>query len=278
MKMNAGKRILLFFHWLFSLVICAAFAIYLIMPEWLLPLYNQLQDSIGAVNMKIIGGAILAVYLVLSIATICLILGREKRADRGFITVDSSETGRVRIAISAIEQMVRQSVTNIDGISEMKINIDSRDDSIVIGVAASIVNGSHVPTITMNMQRAIRQFVEMNCGVAVRSVAISINSVTSANDVPRRKRRAKDAPASAAFVPAPAPESQPAPAVFETPQKPIESEPDSSPEIDFNYKPHLELTPTLEETPASIQEQAGSDDDRFEESPEIRSADEEISL
>ena len=29
---------------------------------------------------------------------------------------------------------------------------------------------THVPTITANMQRAITQFVEVNCGVAVQSV------------------------------------------------------------------------------------------------------------
>jgi hypothetical protein len=93
-------------------------------------------------------------------------------------------------------------VTNIDGITEMKIGIESREDAIAIRVNATIVNGSHVPTITMNMQRAIRQFVEMNCGVAVREVSISINAVTNVQEAGHRRRlgrgKAEAAPQSAA--------------------------------------------------------------------------------
>ena len=188
MKLSVGKRILMFFHWLMSLLICVAFALYLIVPSFVMQYYGKLEAVLELKYIHIIGIALLVIYAALAIVQIYLIFKRRRRADRGFITVDSSDTGKVRIAISAIEQMVRQSVNNIDGITEMKINIDNQDDAIMIGVNASIVNGSHVPTITMNMQQAIRQFVEMNCGVAVRSVSISIHSVTNAAEAPRRKR------------------------------------------------------------------------------------------
>ncbi|MBR1821318.1 MAG: alkaline shock response membrane anchor protein AmaP [Clostridia bacterium] len=191
MKLSVGKRILMFFHWLISLLIVAAFAVYLIAPDFLTKYYDMLVSAIGISNVKAIGIALLAVYVILAVVQVCLIFKRRKRSERGFITVDSSDSGKVRIAISAIEQMVRQSVGSIDGITDMKIGIDNQDDAIAIGVVASIVNGSHVPTITMNMQRAIRQFVETNCGVAVRTVSISINAVTNQQEAPRRRRRGK---------------------------------------------------------------------------------------
>lgn len=202
MKLNAGKRVLMFFHWLLSLLICAGLVAYLVFPEYVMTIYDKLVASVGLLNMKIIGAAILAIYLILAIVQICMILRRRRRAERGFITVDSSDTGRTRIAISAIEQMVRQSVHSIDGISEMKISIDSKDDSIVIAIVASIVNGCHVPTITMNMQNAIRKFVEMNCGVAVQQVLISINAVTSPSDTPRRRRLMRGKKLNPTVVPA----------------------------------------------------------------------------
>lgn len=274
MKLNVGKRILMFFHWLLSLLICAGLVAYVIFPDFTLDLYQKVEARLGgSLHMKIIGGALLAIYVILAVVQACLILKRRKRSDRGFITVDSSETGRTRIAISAIEQMVRQSVHSIDGISEMKINIDSKDDSIVIAIAASIVNGSHVPTITMNMQNAIRKFVEMNCGVAVSTVSISINSVTNPSDTPRRRRlvRGKQAPVPAAapiepetkqvpvpeftppfkkvepepaFQPAPAPAEEPKP-YFEDPEPiaPAAEEPERTFDIDTDYKPTLTLDP-----------------------------------
>ena len=188
MKFTLGKRILMFFHWLFSLLICAAFAIYIIAPDFLMRYYSMVEAAVGADNIRIIGIAILAVYAILVIIQIVLICKRRRRSDRGFITVDASDNGKVRIAITAIEQMVRQSVNSIEGITDMKINIENQDDAIGIGMNASILNGSHVPTITMNMQRAIRQFVEMNCGVAVRSVSININSVSNSQEASRGRR------------------------------------------------------------------------------------------
>lgn len=234
MKLNAGKRIIMFLHWLASLLICAALVIPRIKPDLWKKLVELVTTRMNARQLKIIAIAALALYAILAIWELVIIFKRRKRAERGFIVVETSESGRVRIAVSAIEQMVRQSVTSIDGISEMKIKIEGNEDSIDIGVNASIVNGGHVPTITMNMQRAIRQFVEMNCGVAVHAVPISIKSVTAPAEGRRRRRREKDAPA----IPAPVAETvnEPAPAAEEAPA--------------VEPAPAVETEPAYEEAPA----------------------------
>ena len=242
MKLSVGKRILMFIHWLVSLLIVAAFAIYLIVPDFIMKYYNMVEAAIGIRYVRIIGIALLVIYAVLAIVQVYLIFKRKKRSERGFITMDSSDSGKVRIAISAIEQMVRQSVTNIDGITDMKISIDNQDDAIVIAVRASILNGCHVPTITMNMQRAIRQFVEMNCGVAVRAVTISINAVTNGGEAPKKLKLGRDKSRGEAATPAfpevtapqpvantepqtaPEPARFAAPAQYEAPEEPSEAQ------------------------------------------------------
>ena len=236
----------MFFHWLLSALVCAAFAAYLIKPDFVMGLYNRVTGRLTPSEVTVIGIALLAIYVILAVAQLFLIFRRGRRGDRGFITVDSSDNGRVRIAVSAIEQMVRQSVTEIEGIHEMKVNIASDDDAIKIDIAAIIVGGSHVPTITMNMQRSIRQFVEMNCGVAVRSVSISFNSVTAIQESKGRWGRGKHDIKNAPVTPAPeavnasrpveshtasevnyAPVEQPAPVALE---KPVEPAPVYTPE------------------------------------------------
>lgn len=237
MKLSVGKRFLMFFHWLLSLLICAAFAVYLIVPEFIMKYYTAVEEAVGLTYIRVIGIGILVIYAALAIAQIYLIFKRRKRSERGFITVDSSDSGRVRIAVSAVEQMVRQSVNSIDGITEMKIGIDSVDDAIVIAVRAIILNGSHVPTITMNMQRAIRQFVEMNCGVAVREVSISINAVSDAQEAPRHRRfgRSKtDAQKTAFQTPA---LTTPASEDYENAQQSVPSEPERREEPAFTPAP-----------------------------------------
>ena len=203
MKLTFGKRTLMFFHWLFSLFLCAALALYVIAPELALNCRASFEHSLGPIGVRIVGIALLAIYVALAVFQLMLILNRRKRADRGFITVDSSDTGRVRIAVSAIEQMVRQSVHSIDGITEMNIHIDNLDDAIGIAVNAVIASGSHVPTITMNMQRAIRQFVEVHCGVAVRTISVSINAVSGQQESAHRRRLGWAKPEGRAVQPSP---------------------------------------------------------------------------
>ena len=179
MKLSVGKRILMFFHWLLSLLICVGTALYVLFPDLILSVGEHLKGSLGPGGLKIAGIVLLAVYIALAALQLYMLLPRKKRGEKGFIIVESGDNGRVRIAISAVEQMVRQSVKSIEGISEMKIGIDSNDDAVLIDVKAVLINGNHVPSITANMQRSIRQFVELNCGVAVQAISISIDSVTN---------------------------------------------------------------------------------------------------
>lgn len=240
MKLTVGKRILMFFHWLMSLLICAVFATYLIKPELVLDYYHRFTAKLNQTQILVIGIALLAIYVILAVVQICLIFHRGKRNTRGFITVDSSDTGRVRISVAAIEQMVRQAVLNIDGISDMKIAIESLDDAIGINIAATLINGSHVPTVTMNMQQAIRKFVEMNCGVAVRTVSININGVTNAPDNTRRRGRKAHA------------EVPPVPAVPE-PETPVYPEPVQPAPEPYNPPKYVEEDVTVEPAPAPVE-------------------------
>lgn len=185
MKLTWGKRVVLFLHWLCSVLLLAAIAVEMTTQK-VLELLRELIGAEYADAALIFAGAI---YALLCILAVVVILKRDgHRSERGFITVDSSDAGKVRIAVTAIEQMVKQAVGAIDGIAEMKIAISNSDDAISITVNTLIYSGVHVPTVTMNMQRAIRQFVEMNCGVAVSTVSVNVQAVATPGE--GRKGRA----------------------------------------------------------------------------------------
>ena len=105
MKLNFGKRFALILHWLGSVIALAA----LVFNARALELVQTVQNRIGEKYTHMALIALAAVYAFLCILALCILLRPSgKRSERGFITVDSSDTGRVRIAVSAIEQMVKQ--------------------------------------------------------------------------------------------------------------------------------------------------------------------------
>ena len=193
MKLNFGRKLVLFMHWLLSLASCAVAVVFCVWPETIYRGFDAAYAAIGKSSTDIVGIVILAMYVIFSVASVIIIFSRDgKRSERGFITVDSSEAGKTRIAVSAVEQMIRQAVRGVDGISEMKSGIVNCEDAISINTSVTIASGAHVPTVTMNIQRAIRSYIELNCGVAVREVSVSVNALDS-GDVTKHSRSRRSA-------------------------------------------------------------------------------------
>ena len=209
MKLNFGKRLVLFLHVLFSLLICAFLVAVCISPQIVGEIASLINSVLGRQMAEIVGIAVLVIYVLLAAMALMTIFGgKGKRSERGFIIVDSSESGRTRIAVGAVDQMIRQAVRSVDGITDMKARITNHQDSISISCGVGVASGVHVPTITMNIQRAIRSYIELNCGVAVREVSVSVHSMADAEGKGKKKGKGSFAPTAAApaYAPAAAPE------------------------------------------------------------------------
>lgn len=205
MKLNFGKKLLLLLHWLLSVLICALLVLLCVVPNFVKDIAEFANAALGSGMTQILSVALLAIYALISVFALITICSRDKkRSERGLITVDSSDSGKTRIAISAIEQMIRQAVRGVDGIGEMKCAITNNDDSISINTNVTLLSGAHVPTVTMNMQRAIRGYIELNCGVAVREICVNVNSVESTDGGKRVSRKNLTAAAPVAQVLEPA--------------------------------------------------------------------------
>lgn len=211
MKLNFGKRLVLFLHWLLSVAVCALAVIACVWPETLNRIASGVNGLVGAANAGIISIAGLAVYVVFVIASVIIIFSgeRKKKSERGFIVVDSNEGGKIRIAVGAVEQMIRQAAHSVNGIGDMKCGIINNDDAVSINTTVTVLNGAHVPTVTMNIQRAIRSYIELNCGIAVREVSVSVQSLDSGENARGKKKGFADmpvAPVVPTVVPVPAEE------------------------------------------------------------------------
>lgn len=219
MKITFGKKLILFFHWLLSLALAALAVCLCLWPDLVQSGVALVNRWLGAQLAGVLGIVLLCIYALLAAMSVATIFSNpQKRSERGFITVDSSDAGRTRIAVGAVDQMIRQAVRSVDGIVEMKSGITNCEDAISISAAVTIVSGAHIPTVTMNIQRAIRSYIELNCGVAVRDVSVSVNALESGENDKHSRRKGFAAIHSAPS----AQESIPASAEAEAKQSDIE--------------------------------------------------------
>lgn len=190
MKMTWFKKTVLFLHWLISLLLVVMAVCLCVCPDVVQEGINVVNSTIGAIYGEIVGIALFGIYALLAVTSVAFIFSNaQKRSERGFITVDSSESGRTRIAIGAVDQMIRQAVRSVEGVVDMKSNIVNCEDAISINANVVIANGAHVPTVTMNMQRAVRSYIELNCGVAVREVCVNVSALESDEENGKHGRR-----------------------------------------------------------------------------------------
>jgi len=200
MKMSFVKKLLVRVYWVFSMIALLALLLTSIFPQLALAFSN----NAGTLAVGII---FIVVYVLLAVAMGMMLFAKKPEEDEhGFITVESLETGKVKVAIAAIDQMIRQAAKGVDGISDMKADIENNGDSVSIDTSVIVRSGMHIPTVTANMQNAIRGYIERNCGVAVREVSVSVRLVDDGETAKRGRRKAapvaqieqpKEAPADA---------------------------------------------------------------------------------
>lgn len=178
MKLTNGKRILMIVHWVCSLLICMALTLFIINPRMALA-FGGADGRIPA-GVIVVSILIITAYVALAVVQAYFVLNLEKKTAADYFPVGETDNGPVRISTPAIEQMVRHAVHNMDGISELRIDVTSAGEGIDIAVDTILVNGTHVPTLTTDMQQAIGKFVESACGVKVCSVSINVIAVAKA--------------------------------------------------------------------------------------------------
>ncbi|HIS02613.1 MAG TPA: alkaline shock response membrane anchor protein AmaP [Candidatus Pullichristensenella avicola] len=212
MKTSFWDRMLMFLYVLIALAFALCMALRPFGVDAFGALFGALEGAAGGFIAAVIGLGLAAIVALLSAYMLMMIFRKGRRhASASFITVNSGDGGQVRIALSALAQMARRAVGRVDGVREMKIDVSGDDKGVEVSVALTMDALAHVPTVTTNMQRAIRNRIESNCGVAVRDVEVTVSALTAEDEAqakktvwPRRRRR-EEATAAAAAQEAAAP-------------------------------------------------------------------------
>lgn len=235
MKTSFWDRILMFLYVLIVLAFGVCMALRPFGVDLLGNMFAGLEQSAGHFLTLLIGLGLTAIVALLSVYMLMMIFRKGKRhVPSSFVSVDPGDGGQVHISLSALAQMARQAVGRVENVRDMRIDVAGEGDAVAVTVNLTLTANAHVPTVTKNMRKAIRNSIESNCGVAVRDVEIIVGSLADETqkpekkkvrwlNVPRHKEREQSVEAAAAQEAAaplpeiPAPEPEP-----EEPQEPVE--------------------------------------------------------
>ena len=210
MKTSFWDRVLMFLYVLIVLAFALCMALRPFGVDLLGGMFGGLEQAAGHFLTLLIGLGLTAIVALLSAYMLMMIFRKGKRhVSSSFVSVDPGDGGQVHIALSALAQMARQAVGRVEGVREMKIDVTGEDDAIAVTVGLTLNANAHVPTVTRNMRKAIRNSIESNCGVAVRDVEIVVGSLADETEkaekkkvrwlpAPRRKGREESIEAAAA--------------------------------------------------------------------------------
>lgn len=177
MKNGFWDRVLIYLYVLFTLLIVAAAGLRAFGLDLVGCFIDGLRTNVPGIFWRLIVIGVCTLIVLLGVF-VAVVVTPSRTRKRNFITLNADNGGQVRIALPAIRQMASQAIAGVAGLSDVEIDVaESGDDAIAVRVAMDVEGGVHVPTVTMNMQAAIRGNIEKNCGVNVRSVTVDVKSV-----------------------------------------------------------------------------------------------------
>ena len=151
---------------------------------YILPPFNQMGWlSVSAIidNRQPVVWALLiiaaALYCAWSVYLIVNALSRKPRIDKSSVSLQSGESGSVRVSIAALDTLVKGAVNNVKGVGDIKTYIINHEDSITVNIEMELLSDEHIPNVTMLMQRDIKNFIEEYSGIAVREVSIMVLAI-----------------------------------------------------------------------------------------------------
>ncbi len=177
MKNGFWDRVLIYLYVLLTLLIVVATGLRAFGLDLVGGFIEGLRANVPGLFWRLILIGVCALIALLG-AFVAVVVTPSRVRKRNFITLNADNGGQVRIALPAIRQMAMQAIAGVAGLKDVDIDVsESGDDAIEVSVAMDVEGGVHVPTVTLNMQSAIRGSIEKNCGVNVRSVTVDVKSV-----------------------------------------------------------------------------------------------------
>ena len=130
--------------------------------------------------------AVIGVGFVLALCAVyLLVLPSKLRENRKGFVVQQTDNGELRIAIKAIENLVKKCVDMHEEMTLSSMVIQNARDGVTVDLRISLANNISIPLAVASLQKQIRQYLAVSSGIEVREVRVSVETTeTGIGDSP----------------------------------------------------------------------------------------------
>ena len=130
---------------------------------------------------------------IISALLLLSIPGRLRYKRKEFI-VQQTENGEIRIAVRAVENLVRKCTDMHEEIEVSALRIGNHRDGVSVDIKASLPNNISIPLAIEALQKQIKQYITVSTGIGVREVRVAVENTRPALETASPYEMGKDEP------------------------------------------------------------------------------------
>ncbi len=170
MKLKLMDRVVLFLCAVVALV-CGAAAIVLSLGKAAID-FGAEGEGFSLLRVLLLAAGVL---LLLAGGYLACLPHRVKRDRNGFI-VQQTDNGELRIAIKAIDSLIKKCVDMHEEIRLISMNVINARDGVTIDLGISLANNISIPLAVASLQRQIKQYLLASSGIDVCEVRVLVET------------------------------------------------------------------------------------------------------
>ncbi len=168
--MKIGERLLL----VFVSIIFIAVMVMLAACVWNTGLLTMVAIYVSnSIFIKIAISAVLLLFAIL--AARAAFAGVGGNASVATLAATTGEGG-IYINIDTISDLASKAVRKVEGVKEIRVKTAVKDEGANIAVKVSLATDTVIPTVSAEIQQAVKADVEMLCGIKVKKVIIQVDN------------------------------------------------------------------------------------------------------
>lgn len=154
-----------------GIVVVACVANETVINFWLFQLRGIFQGGIHNLY-PLLGAAVLMVLGALS-----FVLGIHRQAPERLVRVNDSADGAVNISLNAVETLVKQAASRVEGVKETKVRLKAAPEGVAIYTHVTVPSDTNIPETAALLQNAVKDSLENMSGLKVLEIKVLVDAV-----------------------------------------------------------------------------------------------------